>query len=110
MAQQDIPISKALGKTVAYSSGSGTAMHSKAAHIGFVARSKAEVNSFYKAAMMAGATDDGKPSARLYYDPDITLRTFSIPTVTASRRFTRARNTADHERRTATSYPRSCGA
>ncbi len=41
----------------------------KAAHIGFVAKSRAEVNAFYKAAMVAGATDNGKPSARLYYDP-----------------------------------------
>jgi catechol 2,3-dioxygenase-like lactoylglutathione lyase family enzyme len=41
----------------------------KAAHIGFVARSKAEVNAFHKAAMVAGATDNGKPSARDYYDP-----------------------------------------
>ena len=41
----------------------------KAAHIGFVAKNKAEVNAFYKAAMAAGATDNGKPSGRLYYDP-----------------------------------------
>ena len=41
----------------------------KAAHIGFVAKSKADVNAFYKAAMAAGATDNGKPSAREYYDP-----------------------------------------
>jgi len=40
-----------------------------AAHIGFVAKSEAEVNAFYKAAMAAGATDNGKPGARLYYDP-----------------------------------------
>ena len=41
----------------------------KAAHIGFVAKSEAEVNAFYKAAMAAGATDNGPPGARLYYDP-----------------------------------------
>src|SRR6266404_4237248 len=41
----------------------------KAAHIGFVAKSEAKVNAFYKAAMAAGATDYGKPGARLYYDP-----------------------------------------
>ena len=40
----------------------------KAAHIGFVAKSQAEVNAFYEAAMAAGATDNGKPSAREYYD------------------------------------------
>src|SRR6266404_2745501 len=41
----------------------------RAAHIGFVAKSEAEVNAFYEATMAAGATDNGKPSARLYYDP-----------------------------------------
>src|SRR5712672_3529431 len=41
----------------------------RAAHIGFVAKSEAKVNAFYKAAMAAGATDNGKPGARLYYDP-----------------------------------------
>ena len=34
-----------------------------------VAKSEAEVNAFYEAAMAAGATDNGKPGARLYYDP-----------------------------------------
>src|SRR2546422_6352006 len=48
------------------------------------------------AAMAAGATDNGKPGACLYYDPVITLRTFSIPTVTVSKRSTRAGNTANH--------------
>src|SRR6266853_1724332 len=37
--------------------------------IGFVAKSEAEVNAFYEAAMASGATDNGKPGARLYYDP-----------------------------------------
>jgi len=41
----------------------------RAAHIGFVAKSEAEVNAFYEAAMAAGATDNGKPGARLNYDP-----------------------------------------
>jgi catechol 2,3-dioxygenase-like lactoylglutathione lyase family enzyme len=41
----------------------------RAAHIGFVANSEAMVNAFYQAAMTAGATDNGKPGARLYYDP-----------------------------------------
>jgi len=39
------------------------------AHVGFVAHSTAEVDTFYQAAMAAGATDNGQPSARLYYDP-----------------------------------------
>ena len=41
----------------------------KAAHIGFVAKGATEVNAFYDAAMGAGATDNGKPGVRLYYDP-----------------------------------------
>ena len=41
----------------------------KAAHVGFVARNNDEVNTFHKAAMAAGATDNGKPGTREYYDP-----------------------------------------
>ncbi|MGE3876750.1 MAG: VOC family protein, partial [Parvibaculaceae bacterium] len=36
-------------------------------HFGFVAGSKAEVDAFYKAAIAAGAQDDGKPGAREDY-------------------------------------------
>ena len=68
----------------------------RAAHVGFAAKSEAEVNAFYEAAMAAGATDNGNRGARLYYDPLITLRTFSIPTATVSRRSTRAGNTVNH--------------
>ena len=42
---------------------------SRAAHVGFIAKSQAEVDAAYAAAMAAGATDNGKPGARLYYDP-----------------------------------------
>ena len=41
----------------------------RAAHIGFVATSNTAVDAAYAAAMAAGATDNGAPSARLYYDP-----------------------------------------
>ena len=41
----------------------------RSAHIGFVAKSEAEVDEFYAAAMKVGASDNGKPGARLYYDP-----------------------------------------
>ena len=41
----------------------------RAAHVGFVADGKAEVDAAYAAAMAAGATDNGAPAARLYYDP-----------------------------------------
>lgn len=40
----------------------------RAAHIGFVARSKKQVEAAYAAAIAAGATDNGAPGFRLYYD------------------------------------------
>ena len=42
---------------------------SRSAHVGFVAKSRAEVNAAYAAAMAMGATDNGPPAPRLYYDP-----------------------------------------
>lgn len=42
---------------------------SGAVHIGFAAKSEAEVNAFYAAAVAAGASDNGSPGPRLYYDP-----------------------------------------
>jgi catechol 2,3-dioxygenase-like lactoylglutathione lyase family enzyme len=41
----------------------------RAVHVGFVAASEAEVNAFHASALAAGATDHGKPGARLHYDP-----------------------------------------
>jgi catechol 2,3-dioxygenase-like lactoylglutathione lyase family enzyme len=37
--------------------------------VGFAARSRAEVNAAYAAAIEAGARDDGPPGVRRYYDP-----------------------------------------
>lgn len=42
----------------------------RAAHVGFIAHGKAQVDAAYAAAMAAGATDRGAPGARLYYDPN----------------------------------------
>jgi len=42
---------------------------SRAAHVGFVANSRKQVEAAYKAAITAGASDNGAPAARLYYDP-----------------------------------------
>ncbi|SER12615.1 Catechol 2,3-dioxygenase [Pseudomonas sp. NFACC02] len=42
----------------------------RAAHVGFVAKSKAEVDAAYAAAMKEGAIDNGAPGVRLHYDPD----------------------------------------
>lgn len=42
----------------------------RAAHIGFVANSRDEVDAAYAAAIQAGATDIGPPGARLHYDPE----------------------------------------
>lgn len=41
----------------------------RAAHVGFVANSQAEVDAAYAAAIAAGATDNGPPGTRLHYDP-----------------------------------------
>ena len=38
-------------------------------HIPFSARSRAEVDAFYKAAMEAGGRDNGKPGIREHYHP-----------------------------------------
>lgn len=38
-------------------------------HIGFVAKSLAEVDAAWAAAIAAGALDNGAPGARLHYDP-----------------------------------------
>lgn len=42
---------------------------SAAAHVGFVADSRSQVDSAYAAAIAAGATDNGPPAPRLHYDP-----------------------------------------
>jgi catechol 2,3-dioxygenase-like lactoylglutathione lyase family enzyme len=47
---------------------SGT-VEGRAAHVGFVADSTAQVDATYAAAIAAGATDNGPPGARLHYDP-----------------------------------------
>jgi catechol 2,3-dioxygenase-like lactoylglutathione lyase family enzyme len=39
-------------------------------HVAFAARSRAEVDDFYKAAMAAGGTDNGAPGLRPQYHPD----------------------------------------
>ena len=40
-----------------------------AAHVGFVASSREQVRAAYSAAMAAGASDNGAPGIRAYYDP-----------------------------------------
>jgi catechol 2,3-dioxygenase-like lactoylglutathione lyase family enzyme len=39
-------------------------------HVAFVAESKAEVDAFYKAALRAGARDNGSPGLRPQYHPN----------------------------------------
>ena len=39
-------------------------------HVAFVARNRAEVDAFYKAAMAAGGRDNGAPGLRPQYHPD----------------------------------------
>ena len=40
-----------------------------AVHVGFVADSRKQVEAAYAAAIAAGATNNGAPGIRLYYDP-----------------------------------------
>jgi catechol 2,3-dioxygenase-like lactoylglutathione lyase family enzyme len=40
-----------------------------AAHVGFIARSKREVNEAFEVAMLAGATEIHPPGPQLHYDP-----------------------------------------
>jgi catechol 2,3-dioxygenase-like lactoylglutathione lyase family enzyme len=42
---------------------------SHAAHIGLIANSRKQVEAAYDAAISAGATDNGAPGVRRYYDP-----------------------------------------
>src|ERR1700727_1824362 len=42
---------------------------SRAAHVGFVANSRKQVEAAYHAALAAGASENGAPAAPLYYDP-----------------------------------------
>ena len=44
-------------------------LDSRCVRVGLVADSVAQVDAAYAAAMAAGATDDGPPAARDYYDP-----------------------------------------
>ena len=39
-------------------------------HIAFAARSRAEVDGFYRAALAAGGVDNGAPGLRPQYHPD----------------------------------------
>ena len=41
----------------------------RAVHVGFVADSQEQVDAAYAASIKAGATDNGAPGVRLYYDP-----------------------------------------
>jgi catechol 2,3-dioxygenase-like lactoylglutathione lyase family enzyme len=63
------PDLKGFGRDGAYSSGSGRAMPTPGLRISALSPREAEVNAFYEAAIAAGATDNGKPGARLYYNP-----------------------------------------
>jgi catechol 2,3-dioxygenase-like lactoylglutathione lyase family enzyme len=42
---------------------------SRAVHVGFVANNRNQVDAAYTAAIAAGATDNGAPAVRRYYDP-----------------------------------------
>ena len=52
---------------------------SNAVHIGFVALGNAEVDAAYAAAIAAGASDNGPPAYRAYYDPRYYAANFHDP-------------------------------
>jgi catechol 2,3-dioxygenase-like lactoylglutathione lyase family enzyme len=49
--------------------GSGAALTGRL-HVAFTAKDRASVDAFYKAAMAAGATDNGPPGLRPHYHPN----------------------------------------
>jgi catechol 2,3-dioxygenase-like lactoylglutathione lyase family enzyme len=49
--------------------GSGGALSGRL-HVAFVAKNRAAVDAFYKAAIAAGATDNGPPGLRPHYHPN----------------------------------------
>lgn len=49
--------------------GPGQGQPVQAMHVGLVANGTAAVDAAYRAAMAAGARDNGAPGPRLYYDP-----------------------------------------
>jgi hypothetical protein len=67
----------------------------RAAHIGFVAKSEAEMMRSTRQQSRRALPTTASPARACITIPVITLRTFSIPTVTVSRRSTRAGNTAN---------------
>ncbi len=46
----------------------GNAKVGEATHFAFIAKTRAEVDAFYKAALAAGGTDNGPPGLRRYHD------------------------------------------
>ncbi|MEM8608271.1 MAG: VOC family protein [Myxococcota bacterium] len=46
------------------------ATHGNGTHIAFLAKSRASVDAFYKAAMENGGSDEGPPGLRLHYHPN----------------------------------------
>jgi catechol 2,3-dioxygenase-like lactoylglutathione lyase family enzyme len=56
------------------------------AHVAFAARTRAEVDNFYKAALSASGRDNGPPGPRLTITRPTTAPSSSTPTGTTSRR------------------------
>ncbi len=46
------------------------ATHGNGTHVAFIAKSRAEVDAFYKAAMDNGGSDEGPPGLRPHYHPN----------------------------------------
>jgi hypothetical protein len=50
--------------------GEGQASNSAGMHLAFVAQTRKQVDEFYRAAMAAGAKDNGPPGIRAHYHPN----------------------------------------
>jgi catechol 2,3-dioxygenase-like lactoylglutathione lyase family enzyme len=59
----------AAGKPAFWIGAGGAAPLTGRLHVAFSAASRADVDAFYKAAMAAGATDNGPPGIRAHYHP-----------------------------------------
>ena len=57
----------------------------KPLHVAILAKDRAGVDAFHRAALAAGGKDNGAPGLRPHITPTITARSCSIPTATTSR-------------------------
>ena len=72
----------------------GEGAMNKPVHVAILAKDRATVDAFYKAAIAAGGRDNGRPASARIIIRTITAPSCSIPTATTSRRFATRPNEA----------------